>query len=110
MQSVRYLLLLLVGLVFHVVCASEEVLHLGGPSRAQRVKTLLQRLSRAAPGATTAPGYNGYSDEPVSNLLSMLEEEVGLEDPWNGEVTVRQIDMPFISHDEDVLEVASWRI
>eukprot|EP00877_Chromochloris_zofingiensis_P007678 jgi/Chrzof1/3163/Cz12g14060.t1 len=98
------------GLVFHVVCASEEVLHLGGPSRAQRVKTLLQRLSRAAPGATTAPGYNGYSDEPVSNLLSMLEEEVGLEDPWNGEVTVRQIDMPFISHDEDVLEVASWRI
>jgi hypothetical protein len=39
-----------------------------------------------------------------------LEQEVGCEDPWNGELLVRMIDMPFVDADKDAAEVSSWRI
>lgn len=43
-------------------------------------------------------------------LAGKLEEEVGCEDPWNGELLVRMIDMPFIDPGKDADDIASWRI
>jgi hypothetical protein len=39
-----------------------------------------------------------------------LEEEVGCEDPWNGELLVRMLDMPFVNPDKDGEEIDSWCI
>lgn len=78
--------------------------------RAGRVKKLLQRLAKAEPGAGKAPPLNGGGEETVGGLAAKLEEEVGCEDPWNGELLASMIDLPFIQQDRDADEIMSWRI
>ena len=46
----------------------------------------------------------------MGELLRQLEEQVGGEDPWNGELTVRMIDVPLVDPVGDALEAASWKI
>jgi hypothetical protein len=106
------------GQAFHVLCAAAEVVQYGGETRAARVKKLLQKLSRLDPGvgphttaaAERAGGWGGTAgEERVEVLANRLVEEVGCEDPWNGELLVRMIDMPFIRPDVDA-EVATWKV
>jgi hypothetical protein len=83
----------------------------GGEVRAGRVKKLLQRLSKAEPGAgKVAANGGGGGGEVVGSLAAKLEEEVGCEDPWNGELLAGVIDLPFIQADRDADELLSWRI
>jgi hypothetical protein len=104
------------GQAFHVLCAAAEVVQYGGEVRAGRVQKLLQRLSKAQPGAGKAHGANGAAaggggaGEVVGSLAAKLEEEVGCEDPWNGELLAGVIDLPFIQADRDAQELLSWRI
>lgn len=98
------------GQAFHVLCAAAEVVQYGGELRATRVRKLLQCLSRAEPGMVKAPGANGSGEEAVGVLAARLEEEVGCEDPWNGELLAGMIDLPFIQPDKDADEIMSWRI
>lgn len=98
------------GQAFHVLCAATEVVQYAGELRAGRVRKLLQQLSRAEPGAAKAPAVNGSKEESVAALATRLEEEVGCEDPWNGELLVGVIDLPFIQPSRDADDIMSWRI
>lgn len=46
----------------------------------------------------------------MAQLVSALADAVALEDPWNGELTVRLIDKPFIDPERDTFELMSWRL
>lgn len=101
------------GQAFHVLCAAAEVVQYGGEGRAARVQKLLQRLSKAEPGAgkvVANGGGGGGGGEVVGSLAAKLEEEVGCEDPWNGELLAAVIDLPFIQADRDADELLSWHI
>jgi hypothetical protein len=103
------------GQAFHVLCAAAEVVQYGGEMRAGRVRKLLQRLSKAEPqgaGNSKGPALNGVQpgEDSVAGLAARLEEEVGCEDPWNGELLAGMIDLPFIQQDKDADEIMSWRI
>lgn len=43
-------------------------------------------------------------------VAAQLEEEVGGEDPWNGELTVRLLDAPFVDPVGDAAEIAAWQV
>jgi hypothetical protein len=94
------------GLAFHVTCAAAEVVRYGGDKRAKAVRGLLQRLSKINSSAVVVSGSGGGPTE----LLKQLEEEVGCEDPWNGELTVRMIDMQLIDPTKEAAEVGSWAL
>lgn len=103
------------GQAFHVLCAAAEVVQYGGEMRAGRVRKLLQRLSKAEPqgaGNSKVPALNGVQpgEDSVAGLAARLEEEVGCEDPWNGELLAGMIDLPFIQQDKDADEIMSWHI
>lgn len=103
------------GQAFHVLCAASEVVQYGGEVRAGRVRKLLQRLAKSEPqgssGRTGGAGVvNGSGEDAVGVLAARLEEEVGCEDPWNGELLAGMIDLPFIQQDRDADEIMSWRI
>jgi hypothetical protein len=98
------------GQAFHVLCAAAVVVQYGGEVRAGRVRKLLQRLAKAEPGAGKAPALSGSGEEAVGALTAKLEEEVGCEDPWNGELLASMIDLPFIQQDKDADEILNWRI
>jgi hypothetical protein len=84
------------------------------------VKLLLQKLSRLEPaaaggaGAVAAAGSDQQQQQQqqqkrsVAELAAELEAKVGCEDPWNGELLVRLIDMPFVEEHER--EIDSWKI
>jgi hypothetical protein len=42
--------------------------------------------------------------------LAQLEEEVAAEDPWNGDLTVRLLDMPFVDQIADAAEISAWQV
>ncbi|WIA14238.1 hypothetical protein OEZ85_002776 [Tetradesmus obliquus] len=106
------------GQAFHVLCAAAEVVQYGGDLRAKEVKLLLQKLSRlepAASGSTGAAAGQGSDQQQqqqqkaaVAELAAQLEAKVGCEDPWNGELLVRLIDMPFVAENEK--DTDSWKI
>jgi hypothetical protein len=82
------------------------------------VKQLLQKLSRlepAAPGSSGSAAAGGSDQQQqqqqkasVAELAAELEAKVGCEDPWNGELLVRLIDMPFVAENEK--DIDSWKI
>jgi hypothetical protein len=79
-----------------------------------QVKLLLQRLSRLEPAAPGSTGHISNQQQQqqqkasVAELAAELEAKVGCEDPWNGELLVRLIDMPFIAENEK--DIDSWKI
>lgn len=46
----------------------------------------------------------------VAGLAAQLEEEVGCEDPYNGELTVRLLDAPYIDPTADSAEIVAWQV
>lgn len=60
-------------------------------------------------GGTQAAAHGSDPAGSVTDLRHSLEQEIALEDPYCGEIAVRNISKPFISSDE-VLEVASWQL
>jgi hypothetical protein len=70
------------------------------PQQGARIRAVLEGLAKL-------PG--GGSGGAAPGLLAQLEEQVASECPWNGEVTVRLLDLPFVSP-EDSEELASWAL
>lgn len=55
---------------------------------------------------------NAYGTEPAANAADLrhaLEQEIALEDPYCGEIAVRNISKPFILPDE-AAEISSWQL
>ncbi|GBF90405.1 hypothetical protein Rsub_03401 [Raphidocelis subcapitata] len=57
-------------------------------------------------------GGGGGGAAVIASLVAQLEEEVGCEDPWNGDLTVRLLDAPFTdpSSAKDAAEIEAWRV
>ena len=60
-------------------------------------------------GANTAPAVGDAPAAKVSELQAKLREEVAAEDPYNGELVIRNIDKPFILETE-ADEIMSWKV
>ena len=60
-------------------------------------------------GSSQAPAYSSEPAATVVDLRHSLEQEIALEDPYCGEIAVRNISKPFISPDE-VLEISTWEL
>jgi hypothetical protein len=71
-----------------------------------KIRKLMTRLSNAKAGSKTLPAAGKYLEEAVEKLAAALADEIAAEDPQNGEVTLRMIDLPFITA-ADKAEVAS---
>ncbi|GIL52118.1 hypothetical protein Vafri_8045 [Volvox africanus] len=97
------------GCAYHVACCAAEVTELVAPPQRKRIHTLMARLARVKPGATTAPAYGGAPAVEVSVLQEALATEIGSEDPRNGELTVRLLETPFV-FGTDRAEAESWVI
>lgn len=103
------------GQAFHVLCTAAEVIRFGGEVRADRVRRLLQKLSVLEPReagfkALETAVLTGADAQSVGVLAAKLEEEVGCEDPWNGELLARMVDMAFVGKEADAAEITSWRL
>jgi hypothetical protein len=115
------------GLAFHGLCCAAEVVALVSPQQAGKIRGLLEALSKLpAPGvglAGAGSGGGGHGSGDVAGagsgagaggaalpLLAQLEEQVASECPWNGEVTVRLIDLPFVSPEADRKELQAWAL
>ncbi|GLI64360.1 hypothetical protein VaNZ11_007601 [Volvox africanus] len=97
------------GCAYHVACCAAEVTELVAPLQRKRIHTLMARLARVKPGAATAPAYGGAPAADVSVLQEALANEIGAEDPRNGELTVRLLETPFV-FGTDRAEAESWVI
>jgi len=81
---------------------------------AKPVDTVEKLAAQAVPAAqqltsSAVQVVTGGGGGPTE-LLKQLEEEVGCEDPWNGELTVRMIDMQLIDPVKQAAEVDSWAL
>lgn len=66
-------------------------------------------LSQVAEGSGQAGAHGNEPPAKVADLRHSLEQEIALEDPYCGEIVVRNISKLFVRPDE-VLEVASWEL
>jgi len=66
-------------------------------------------LLQVLEGSSQAPAHSSEPAATVVDLRHSLEQEIALEDPYCGEIAVRNISKPFISPDE-VLEMSSWEL
>ena len=55
------------------------------------------------------PGENGEAALSIDETKSRLHAELSSEDPFNGEMVIRNIDKPFILADEGSM-LESWKI
>lgn len=60
-------------------------------------------------GSSHAPAFSNEPAATIVDLRYILEQEIALEDPYCGEIAVRNISKPFIGPDE-VLEISSWEL
>ena len=60
-------------------------------------------------GSSSAGPHGTEPAAKVADLRHALEQQIALEDPYCGEIAVRNISKPFILADE-VLEIASWEL
>lgn len=65
--------------------------------------------SQVAEGSGQAGAHGNEPPAKVADLRRSLEHEIALEDPYCGEIAVRNISKSFVRPDE-VLEVASWEL
>ncbi|KAG1655491.1 hypothetical protein FOA52_008962 [Chlamydomonas sp. UWO 241] len=89
------------GAAYHGACCAAEVLALAGAQQAVRVRGLLARLAKVKPASR--------GDPQVSTMQQQLASEVAAEDPRSGEITVRLVDLPFVS-EADQQQAALWAI
>ena len=64
---------------------------------------------QVAEGSSQAGTHGSEPPAKVADLKRSLEQEIALEDPYCGEIVVRNISKLFVRPDE-VLEVASWEL
>ncbi|KAJ9515226.1 hypothetical protein QJQ45_002352 [Haematococcus lacustris] len=86
------------GLVYHGSCCAAEVCELAAPIIKQRVISAAGKLGRRHKG-----------DESAQVLLGQLLDDIGAEDPRNGELVVRLVDAPYLLP-ADNAESATWII
>ncbi|KAL6750360.1 hypothetical protein V8C86DRAFT_2814246 [Haematococcus lacustris] len=86
------------GLVYHGSCCAAEVCELAAPVIKQRVVSAAGKLGRRHKG-----------DESAQVLLGQLLDDIGAEDPRNGELVVRLVDAPYLLP-ADNAESATWVI
>lgn len=65
--------------------------------------------AQVAAGDKAAPASGGAAATSVASLVAELEAAVAGEDPYSGEIVVRNIERPFIDASE-ADEVASWQL
>lgn len=66
-------------------------------------------LLQVAVGSTQAAAQGTEPAASFADLKHSLEQEIALEDPYCGEIAVRNISKPFIVPDE-AAEVATWSL
>ena len=91
------------GSAYHGVCCAAEVIELTNPQQQARIKSLLARLSKASRAQAAA------DKGAVEAMQQQLVAEVASEDPRNGEVTVRLVDLPFVL-ESDEEQQALWAL
>ena len=91
------------GSAYHGVCCAAEVIELTNPQQQVRIKSLLARLSKASRAQAAADKV------AVEAMRQQLVAEVASEDPRNGEVTVRLVDLPFVL-ESDEEQQALWTL
>ncbi len=72
------------------------------PQQGAKIRGILEGLAKLAAPSAAGSGAAGA-------LLAQLEEQVASECPWNGEVTVRLLDLPFVSA-QDAEELQGWAL
>ena len=83
------------------MCCASEVVDLANGQQQARIRGLMTSLAKA-------PRGQGASDrEATQALQQQFVAEVACEDPRNGEVTVRMVDLPFV-FDSDQEQQALW--
>lgn len=80
------------GRAYHGVCCCAEVMELVAPQQQARIRSLMNKLSKRS--------RPYQSEEQLQALQQQLVAEVAGEDPRNGEVTVRLVDLPFVLDSE----------
>lgn len=66
-------------------------------------------LSQVAEGSGQSGAHGNEGLAKVADLRHSLEQEIALEDPYCGEIVVRNISKLFV-HPDEVSEVASWEL
>ncbi|GAX74136.1 hypothetical protein CEUSTIGMA_g1585.t1 [Chlamydomonas eustigma] len=90
------------GNAYHGVCCAAEVMELANVQQQSKIQSILVALSKA-------PKSHQELSSDFQSLKEQLVSEVACEDPRSGEITVRLVDLPFIS-DSDLEEQAMWAI
>ena len=66
-------------------------------------------MSQVAEGGGQASTQGHEPPAKVADLRQALEQEIALEDPYCGEIAVRNTSKPFVRPDE-VSEISSWEL
>ncbi|KAL4423908.1 hypothetical protein ABPG75_001209 [Micractinium tetrahymenae] len=94
------------GNAFHGSCLCAEVAELAPAVQRRRIQQLAERLAGVAEGATMVPASADAPAASVGQLRQQLEEEVAVEDPYEGEGVARYISLPFLAPAEE----DSWQV
>lgn len=94
------------GNAFHGSCLCAEVAELAPAAQRRRIQQLAERLAGVAEGAATVPATADAPAASVEQLRQQLEEEVAVEDPYEGEGVARHIGLPFVAPAEE----DSWQV
>lgn len=66
-------------------------------------------MLQVAEGSGQAGTQGHEPSAKVAELRRALEQEIALEDPYCGEIAVRNISKPFV-HPDEVSEISSWEL
>ncbi len=70
---------------------------------------MLKFMMQVSSGSTQAAADGTEPAATLDDLRHTLEQEIALEDPYCGEIAVRNISKSFVNPDE-VLEISSWEL
>ncbi|KAK9832068.1 hypothetical protein WJX81_003754 [Elliptochloris bilobata] len=107
--AVPQLYLFPTGNAFHGACLAAEVIDMSPPDMSARIAGIMKRLSQVAAGEDGVPASGDAAAAKVTDLVAEFEAAVATEDPYSGEIVVRNIGRPFITAGE-AAEVASWQL
>ncbi|EFN52341.1 hypothetical protein CHLNCDRAFT_139162 [Chlorella variabilis] len=96
------------GNAFHASCLCAEAAELAPAVQRRRVARLVERLAGLPEGAAAAPATPDSPAANVEALRQRLEEEVAVEDPYEGEVVARHLTRPFVAPEEAAAD--SWAL
>ncbi|KAI3432414.1 hypothetical protein D9Q98_003968 [Chlorella vulgaris] len=96
------------GNAFHASCLCAEVCELAPAVQRGRICQLAERLAGLPEGTVAAPATPDAPAASVEALRQLLEEEVAVEDPFEGELVVRHITKPFVAPEER--QEDSWAV